>query len=221
MISACLSHLLFPYAWRLHSSFSGNNKILLYKPFFSLKTLNVEIVWAALYRAPEASWLKRSFRLFVIITAQFSSWDWFLAGLRSGPYIHGPLSFPPLDSGSGWSSWFPSLAMSLPPSHIVYHPHISSGLRFQEQPQLPLSGWGWEVAACDAGPPSVEIWVSKLWDLQAPTQQYKPREREELKTEKLGTGGISLDGRLGFWRVGNIGLESGESEHIINDYNNI
>lgn len=54
---------------------------------------------------------------------------------------------------------------------------------------------------------------AQLWDLQVPTHQYKSREGEELKTEKLGTGGISLDGRLGFWRVGNIGLESEESEY--------
>lgn len=128
-------------------------------------------------------------------------------------YSQASLSFPPWDSGSGWSTWFPSLAMSLPPSHVVHHPHMSSGLPFQEHPQLLETGRSqrWWHGGC---------WVSiqlkfeptQLWHLQAPTQRCTPREGEELRQSSYRGEGIHLDGGLGLWRAGNVKLESGDSQ---------
>lgn len=60
---------------------------------------------------------------------------------------------------------------------------------------------------------SVEIWASTALSPAGNPQRFKPREEgEELKREKLEIRGINLDCRLGFWRVSNIGLESGEKK---------
>lgn len=84
----------------------------------------------------------------------------------------------------------------------------------QEQPSFPRVGGAGRWQLVMLGLLELKFEPAQLSDLQAPTQQNKPREEgEELKTENLGTGGISLDASLGFWRVSNIGLESEESEY--------